>query len=135
MDFHLKIAASDRSFYDGPCQSLALPTPQGRYGILANHESMVVGVEPGQLRYQVAGEWSTVVIGMGFARIHDNTVVILADTVERPEEIDYNRAMDLKRQAQEAMRDKRGRQEYYQGKLAMARAMARLSVRPPALDE
>lgn len=135
MDFQLKIAASDRSFYDGPCQSLVLPTPQGQYGILANHESMVVGVEPGQLRYQVAGEWATVVIGMGFARIHDNTVVILADTVERPEEIDYNRAMDLKRQAQEAMRDKRSRQEYYQGKLAMARAMARLSVRPPALDE
>ncbi len=135
MDFHLKIAASDRAFYDGPCQSLILPTPQGQYGILANHESMVVGIDAGQLRYQAAGAWTTVVIGVGFARIHDNMVIILADTVELPDEIDFNRALEAKRMAEESMLDKRSRQEYYQGKLAMARAMARLSVKPKSLDD
>lgn len=127
--FHLKIASSDRAFYDGECESLVLPTEAGEYGVLANHESMVIGVEVGELRYKVDGEWNLVVSGAGFARVANNMVIVLVDSVERPEEVDVNRALEAKRRAEERMMLKKSRQEYYRGKIAMTRAMARLKVK------
>lgn len=127
--FHLKIASSNRAFYEGDCESLVLFTEEGEYGVLANHESMVVGIEVGILKYKIAGEWESVICGMGFARIADNVITILVDTVERPEEVDENRALAAKRRAEERMVLKQSKQEYYRGKLAMTRAMARLKVK------
>lgn len=129
MNFHLKIVASERTFFEGDCESLVLNTNMGKYGVLAKHESMVVGMEPGQIRYRVNGTWTEAVNGIGFASIHDNTVVVLVDTVELPEEIDYNRAMEAKRRAEEAIQQKHSIAEYYQGKMALARSMARINAK------
>lgn len=127
--FHLKIASCDRAFYDGECESLVLPTEVGEYGVLANHESMVIGVEVGELRYKVEEAWNMVVCGAGFARVANNMVIVVVDSVERPEEVDVNRALEAKRRAEERMMLKKSRQEYYRGKIAMTRAMARLKVK------
>lgn len=129
MNFHLKITASARSFYDGECESIIFPTSEGQYGVLAMHESTVVGIAVGEMRYKVNGEWTVVVVGEGFARIGNNEVIVLAESVELPEEIDYNRAMEAKLRAEEHMQNKKSLHEYYQGKLAMTRAMTRLRVK------
>ncbi len=127
--FYLKIASSDRAFYDGLCESLTLPTEDGEYAVWANHESMVVGITIGILRYTVDGVTENAVCGTGFARIADNTVTVLTDTIERPEEVDENRALAAKRRAEERLLLQKSKQEYYRGKLAMTRAMIRLKVK------
>ena len=33
--FRLKLLAADKAFYDGECLSLTVPSPDGKYGILA----------------------------------------------------------------------------------------------------
>ena len=33
--FHLQVLAAERVFYDGPCQSLTVPTIDGMYGVMA----------------------------------------------------------------------------------------------------
>ncbi|MEG1999945.1 MAG: ATP synthase F1 subunit epsilon [Evtepia sp.] len=135
MNFHLKIAASDRAFYDGDCESLILSTAKGEYGVLANHEAMVVAIEAGEIRYKTEKGWASAVTGIGFASIHDNAVIVVIDTVELPEEIDYNRAMLVKQQAQESMQQKKSQIEYYQGQLALARAMARINMKNKDKDK
>ena len=127
--YQLKITSSNRAFFDGECESLILPTEAGEYGILADHESMVIGIEIGEMRYFTDEKWITVVTGSGFARINNNQVVILTDSVELPEEVDFNRAEEARQRAEERMMLKKSRQEYYRGKLAMTRAMARLKVK------
>ena len=127
--FHLKISSSSGSFYDGPCDSLVLPTDDGEYGVLVNHASMVIGISIGIMRYQLEGQWKYVVVGQGFARVVGNTVTMVVDSAERPEDVDENRAREAKRRAEERLAMQKSRREYYRGKLAMTRAMTRLKVK------
>ena len=125
--FSLKIISSDKVFYNGKCQNLTIPTPDGQMGILAHHENMVIAVEIGELRLQTEdGEWMLAAVSKGFAEIINNRVSVLVNAAERPEEIDIKRAEEAKERAEERLRQKQSIQEYYLSQAALARAMARL---------
>lgn len=127
--FILRVIASDKIFYEGKCIQLIIPALDGAMGILANHENMVVAVANGDMRIQTEdGNWIEAVIGVGFAQIANNRAMVLADTAERPEEIDVERAKRALEQAQENMRQKQSLQEYHLNQAALARAMSRLSL-------
>ena len=127
--FHLKIFCSTGVFYDGPCESLILPTDDGLYGVQANHEPVVIGVWIGELQYKVDGQWQDIAVGRGFARAADNEVILIVDTAERPEDIDENRARAAAERARERLQVQQSRREYYSGQFAMTRAMTRLKVK------
>ena len=126
--FYLEITASDRKFYNGECEMMIFPAIDGQQGILPNHESMVTAVKAGELRFKVNGEWKEAAVGDGFVEIMPEFVVLLADTVEWPDEIDIRRAKEAKERAQERLRQKESQREYYHSKAALSRAMARLKV-------
>ena len=46
-EFNLKITTCDRSFYDGPCESIVLPAIDGEHGVHADHEPMVTAIVSG----------------------------------------------------------------------------------------
>lgn len=128
-EFHLKIVSCNGVFFDGQCESLVVPTTKGEYGILANHESMVVGICIGELRFKTEGVWNDIVTGQGYARISDNQVILMVDTAERPEDVDENRARAAAERAREILQVKQSRNEYYRSQFAMTRAMARLKIK------
>ena len=39
--FYLKVISSDKVFYEGRCEYLIIPTPEGQKGVLAHHENML----------------------------------------------------------------------------------------------
>lgn len=127
--FELHILAAQRSFYEGPCESLIVPTTEGLFGILAGHINSVAGLAPGQITYRVpGGKDEYAACSRGMIKIENNVVTILADTVERPEEIDINRAQLAIDHAKEVMLRKQSKQEYMQAQMEIARATSRLKV-------
>ncbi len=127
--FELHILAAERSFYEGPCESLILPLTEGMYGIQANHVNMIAGIVPGELTYRVPGGVDEhAACSRGMVKVENNEVTVLVDTVERPEEIDVNRAQRAADEAKEELLKKRGRQEYMKAQMELARAMTRLRV-------
>ena len=54
------------------------------------------------------------------------SITVLADSIEKPEDIDLKRARDAKERAEEQLRQKQSLQEYYVSKASLARAMARM---------
>lgn len=127
--FSLKIIASDKLFFDGPCNMLVVPAKDGEMAVMANHERMVVALNTGEIRFQIEDEsWIHAVIGIGFAEIGDNKTTIIVDTVEYPEEIDVKRAEEAKERAEEQLRQKLSIQQYNHSKASLARAMSRLRV-------
>ena len=79
------------------------------------------------LRFQTEDDtWYTAIVGGGFAQIINNRVTVLADSIEKPEDIDLKRAQDAKERAEEQLRQKQSQQEYYVSKASLARAMARM---------
>jgi len=128
--FQAHILAADRSFYEGPCVSLTVPTSDGEQGILAHHSDMIAAILPGTLRFQTPeGPAQTAAVSGGMVKIEKNEVLVLVDSVERPEEIDAARARREADEAREAMLQKKSRQEYQLAQATLARAMNRLRVK------
>jgi F-type H+-transporting ATPase subunit epsilon len=127
--FLIEIIASDHPFYKGECEMLVFPGIDGQHGIMANHEAMVTCLSAGELRYQLDGEWHYAVVSDGFVDIKPKQVTILADTIERPDQIDFKRAEEAKLIAEEKLRQKLSNMEYYQTMAALNRAMIRLKVK------
>ncbi|RHT85647.1 ATP synthase F1 subunit epsilon [Clostridiaceae bacterium AM27-36LB] len=126
--FYLKVISSNRIFYEGFCTCLIIPSVDGEKAIMAHHEEVIVAVDNGEMRMQKeeGGEWSYAVLGKGFCMVANNRVTVLADTVERSEEVDANRAKEALERAQERLRQKQSIQEYHMTQAAMARALTRL---------
>ena len=128
--FQAHILAADRSFYEGPCVSLTVPTSDGEQGILAHHSDMIAAVLPGTLRYQTPeGPVRLAAVSSGLVKIEKNEVLVLVDSVERPEEIDAARARREADEAREAMLQRKSRQEYQLAQATLARALNRLKVK------
>ena len=128
--FQVHVLAADRTFYEGPCVSLTIPTSDGEQGILAHHSDMIAAVLPGTLRYQVPdGPVQLAAVSSGMVKIEKNEVLVLVDSVERPEEIDAARARREADEAREAMLQRKSRQEYQLAQASLARAMNRLRVK------
>ena len=112
--FQVHILAADKTFYEGPCVSLVVPTTDGERGILAHHSSMIAAIQPGTLRYQVPGEEPRLAaISPGMVKVEDNDVLVLVDSAERPE----------------ALLQQRSRQEHQIAQATLARALNRLRVK------
>ena len=128
--FQVHILAADRSFYEGPCVSLTVPTSDGEQGILAHHSDMIAAVLPGTLRYQTPeGPVQMAAVSSGLVKIEKYEVLVLVASVERPEEIDAARARREADEARAAMLQKKSRQEYQLAQATLARAMNRLRVK------
>ena len=128
--FYLEIITPEKQFYVGPASSLVMPALDGEYGIQPGHEPIVTAIEPGLVRFQADGAWNEVVVSDGFAEVMPDYVILLVSSAERPEEIDRARAERAKERAEERLRQKQSVREYHLSKAALARAMARLRVRP-----
>ena len=133
--FQVYILASDQAFYEGPCESLIIPTSQGQYGILASHSNMIAAVVPGEMLYRIPGEpVRTAAVSAGLAKVENNEVLVLVDTAERPEDIDENRARRAADEAKEEILQKKSIQEYRSAQASLARALNRLKVKHSGTD-
>lgn len=133
--FRVHILAADRTFYEGPCVSLTIPTSDGEQGILAHHASMIAAVQPGTLRYQAPGQpVQLAAVSPGMVKVEGNDVLVLVDSAERPEEIDAVRAQREADQAREALLQKKSRQEHQIAQATLARALNRLRVKSGGLN-
>ncbi len=128
--FNINILAADSPFYTGPCESLIVPSLQGKYGILANHSNTIIAVVPGALFYRPPGQANQVVaVSNGLIKIENNEVLVLVDSVERAEDIDANRARRAADAAREEILQSEGIREYRAAQAHLTRAVSRLRVK------
>ncbi len=83
----------------------------------------------GELRFETAeGEHRRAAVAPGLFKIEDGRVLLLVDAAERPEDIDVNRALRAREEAEEQLRQKRSMAEYQLAQGNLARALNRLRV-------
>ncbi len=90
---------------------------------------MVIGVDVGEIDLMVDGEFKKCFSSEGFLEIAPDKMVLMAQVVEWPEEIDIRRAEEAKRRAEEKLRQRQSLQEYHATMSSLARAMARLRIK------
>lgn len=121
----LEVVTPERKVLSEDISSLIVPAIQGSLGILPNHAPMISGLEPGVVKYKVAGDYEKMSISGGFLEVSDNKVSILANTAELAEEIDVKRAQAAKERAEKRLHDRTG-VDVLRAEMALKRAIARL---------
>ena len=118
--FPLRVLAPERTFFDGACTSLTVPSIDGIYGLMAQHEDIVLAVVPGKLTLRDAE---------GVLKMEHGEALVLVDTIERPEEIDLHRAEEMAAEARAELKAKRSAQEQAIANARIARAISRIHVK------
>lgn len=126
--FKLKIITPDRMFYEGEVAMVEFNTTEGEIGILKKHVPTTVIISPGILTITEENEKKEAALHEGFAEILQDEVVILAEVVEWPGEIDVARAERAKERAEERLRSKTPETDVLRAETALQRAMARIHV-------
>ncbi len=128
--FNVHLLSANRTFYEGECESLVVPAVDGQYGVLAGHSNTITAIVPGKLTFRAPGEEEQeAAVSAGIMKIEDGEVLVLADSILRPEEIDEERAEREAAEAKEAMTQKLSIQEYYSAQAQLARAVSKLKIR------
>jgi F-type H+-transporting ATPase subunit epsilon len=108
---------------------VVLSGTDGYLGVLPGHAPLLTGLAAGELTYRVGGTTRHLAVSGGFAEVLRDRVSVLADTCERPEEIDAERARQDKERAEAALRTETTQEGLEQAHESLRRATARLQVR------
>ncbi len=104
------------------------PGIEGYLGILPRHAPLLTALRPGELVVKKGGEEYAYAISGGFLEVLPDQVTILADTAERSDEIDIERAEAARRRAQERLASAMTEQEIAAAKASLAKALVRIKV-------
>jgi F-type H+-transporting ATPase subunit epsilon len=103
-ELQVKILSPDRIIYRGPVKSLGLPGELGYMTLLPGHTAMVAELGVGTI---VLGGATTspeqLFLSGGFVDVSSDVVTVLANVVERPSEINADRAKKALSRANERL--------------------------------
>ncbi len=91
--FLLSIVTPEKVFYEAEIESLVVPGTEGYLGVLSNHAPLITALIPGRVEFRDAeSQVNLMAVSGGFLEVSNNKASILADAVERADEIDIERA-------------------------------------------
>src|SRR5713226_6665905 len=101
----LVIVTPERQLLRETVVEVTLPGGDGCLGILPGHAPLITELGIGELTYRskTASEPGHLAIISGFAEVLGDRVTVLAETAERPEEIDVARAEEAKKRAEQRL--------------------------------
>lgn len=126
---HLEIVTSEKTVFEGEVDMVTVPGAAGVMGVLANHAPVLSTLKPGELRIKRGNQLDEYAIGGGFVDIHDNKVIILADSAERADQIDAARAEAARKRAEDMLRNPpSAKEDLFRLSSALRRSQVRLTV-------
>ena len=126
--FHLDIVSAEESIYSGPVEFIVAPAQMGEVGIYPRHTPMLTRIKSGMVRIKTQlKEEELVYVSGGMLEVQPDIVTILADTAVRSHDLDEAKAIESKRAAEEAMKNRESELDYAKAQAELMEAMAQLS--------
>jgi F-type H+-transporting ATPase subunit epsilon len=121
------VATPTRLVVSGEADEVVVPGVEGAFGVLPGHAPLLSLVGIGEMMYRAGREEHYLAVSGGFAEVGPDHVTILAETAERPEEIDLARARAARERADQRLRPQAGEEvDVTRALAALARAQGRL---------
>ena len=129
MTIHVDVVSAEALLYSGAAEFVIVPGERGELGVYSRHAPLVTRLKPGSVRVKVPdqAEVELIYVNGGLVEIQPDVVTILSDTGIRGKDLDEAKALEAKRQAEEAMKNKTGAMEIAQAQAELAQAMAQLA--------
>jgi F-type H+-transporting ATPase subunit epsilon len=125
---HLTIVTPERSLVDEQVEEIQLPGAEGYLGILPGHAPLFTELKVGELGYRKGSHWGWLSVAWGFSEVLPGQVRVLAETAERANEIDVERAARAKDRAEKRLTQVGQDVDYSRALVALERAIIRIQV-------
>jgi F-type H+-transporting ATPase subunit epsilon len=100
----LRVVGVEANLFEGEADFLLARGGDGELGILPHHAPLLTTLEPGPLVIRSGNDEQLLFVGGGFLEVLPDRVTVLADSAERADEIDEQRADEARRRAEEQLR-------------------------------
>ena len=127
---NLKVITPVEVLFEGEAKSFIVKTKGevGEFAVLADHMPMTAAVGNGTLVINLPDETvKRTTLFTGYCVVHNNNAVIIVEAGEKPEEIDFERAEEAKKRAEERLRGGEGIDKN-RAEQALYRSIARLEL-------
>ena len=124
----LTIVTPERAVAHEQVEELQIPGREGYMGILPGHAALFSELKIGEVSYRKGNQWVFLAVAWGFVEVLPNQVRILAETAERSNEIDVERAKRAKERAEQRLTRTGEETDYDRALIAMERAIVRIQV-------
>ena len=102
----VEVVSPARVAFTGEAEMVVCRSVDGEIAFLAHHVPFLGALDPCIVRVvPESGEETRLAVTGGFVEVRDNKVIVLADTVQRPDEIDVEAARAAQREAEGRLRE------------------------------
>jgi len=102
--FQLEIVTPEKRVIETKtAEEVQIPGRNGYLGILPGHAPLITELAVGDISYRENAAEQRLAVAWGFAEVLPDKVTILAETAERPSEIDVERARKAKERAEQRL--------------------------------
>ena len=126
LTIHLDIVSAEAAIFSGLVERISVSGALGELGIYPGHAPLLTSLRPGFVRLvKQGGEAEVFYVSGGILEVVPQCITILADTVERAEDLDKGKA-EAAMQAQSAALGGDGDTHYQQAMAELTTAAAKL---------
>ena len=126
--FQLEIVTPEKMVVRDVAEEMQIPGANGYLGILPGHAPLITELAVGEISYRKAGQTHYLAVAWGFAEVLPEKVTILAETAERPQEINVERAQVAWQRAEEELKTGQTEADFTHAEDSLKRAETRLDV-------
>jgi len=126
--FQLEIVTPEKKVVETAAEEVQIPGKNGYLGVLPGHAPLITELSVGEITFRENSTVQRLAVAWGFAEVLPDKVTILAETAERPAEIDVERARKSKERAEQRLSSGDPTVDVDRALDALHRAEARLDV-------
>ena len=126
--FQLEIVTPEKLVVKDMAEEVQIPGRNGYLGVLPGHAPLITELGAGEISYHSGGQLHRFSLAWGFAEVLPDRVTVLAETVERANEIDVARAQQSLKEAEESLNSAKTEEEFSIANGKIRRAQARIEV-------
>lgn len=129
MTLHVDIVSAEESLFSGEAEFVIAPAEMGEVGIYPRHTQMLTRLKPGSVRIkrQDVADEELIYVSGGLLEVQPHVVTILSDTAIRGKDLDEQKAIDARKRAEDAMKDRSSQLDYAKAQAELAEAIAQLA--------
>jgi F-type H+-transporting ATPase subunit epsilon len=101
--FQLEIVTPEKKVVETTAEEVQIPGKNGYLGVLPGHAPLITELAVGEITFRENSTEQRLAVAWGFAEVLPDKVTILAESAERPSEIDVERARKAKDRAEQLL--------------------------------
>ncbi|MBS1789221.1 MAG: F0F1 ATP synthase subunit epsilon [Acidobacteria bacterium] len=125
---NLEVITPERLVLRESVDEVVVPGLDGELGILPEHTALISQLKTGVLTYKQGSASKQLHVSGGFVEVQADSVAVLSDVAERPEEIDLERAERARERAEQRLKSQGDDVDFRRAELKLQRAIIRIQL-------